>query len=187
MHLLADLITFFPFAPFHLCSSSPSKEALAVNLDLSGWPDKKWRLGIWQKSLFCDGMGWDGWGEVKSRKCRSGSTPICLWSVSQPPPSPHSNGAICRWTASTPPKGSGLEGVSSISSSDKAPTIGIGQTVVFKCAHFILASTPKMYWCIKTIQPKIKQSAVKIKPQRATAPDLKSQWLHFPYLPDQYQ
>ena len=29
-----------------LIFSSKSKEALAVNLDLSGWPDKKWRLGI---------------------------------------------------------------------------------------------------------------------------------------------
>ena len=81
-HLLFISHVFPPFKSNRLYSSSPSKEASAVKLYLSGRSDKKWTPSIFDKNppfvaLRCEVV------VVKSGKCRSGSTPICLWSVSQ--------------------------------------------------------------------------------------------------------
>ena len=80
---------FFPFCLLSYQSFSapllpPKKHWLSICV-WAGGPIKSGDSVFDKNPSFV--TGWGG-AEVKSSKCRSGSTPICLWSVSQPPSPP---------------------------------------------------------------------------------------------------
>ena len=89
-HPLADLISLFSFfcllsyQSFSAPLLPPKKHWLSICV-WAGGPIKSGDSVFDKNPSFV--TGWGG-AEVKSSKCRSGSTPICLWSVSQPPSPP---------------------------------------------------------------------------------------------------